>query len=88
MRRCAQTASPCSIPDLVRRAAVPRSHGRDLGARGILVAPLLAGEQVLGMIGLVHSASPGFNEEERQLLATIARHLGMAVQSQRLRQRR
>ncbi len=76
---------PLLIPDLSTDPRVALAM-RGLGARGMLIAPLLAEEQVLGMLGLVHGASPGYNEEERQLLATIARHMGMAVQSQRLRQ--
>ncbi len=76
---------PVLVPDLSTDPRAPAAM-RALGARALLIAPLPAEEQVLGVVGLLRDARQGFNVEEIALLATIADQLSVAVQSQRLRQ--
>ncbi len=76
---------PVLISDLSTDPRVPAAM-RALGARALLIAPLQAGAEVLGLVGLLRDAKQGFMTEEVALLATISDQMGIAVQSHRLRQ--
>jgi PAS domain S-box-containing protein len=55
-------------------------------SRGELAVPILAGERLLGVLG-VHSDRPGaLGDDDRQLLEALANQLAVAIESSRLRQ--
>jgi signal transduction histidine kinase len=83
--RMAAERQPVLVTDLAAGAAVPAAMA-GLDDHTMLIAPLCAGEQVLGVIGLLRGNGQAFREGERALLANIAGQLGSAVESQRLRQ--
>ena len=76
---------PVLIADVSTDPRVPTAMNA-LGARALLLAPLLAEEQIFGVISLMRDAQHGFSIEEITLLATIAGQLSIGVQSQRVRQ--
>jgi signal transduction histidine kinase len=82
--RMAAERQPVLVTDLAADPAVPAAMA-GLAAHAMLIAPLCAGEQVLGAIGLLRGAGQAFRDGERALLANIAGQLGSAVESQRLR---
>jgi len=76
---------PLLIPDVT---ADPRTRGMEPGdPMTLLLAPVLVEGQVLGVLGLVRELGQVYNTEEVALLASIADQVGVAVQSDRLRQR-
>ena len=82
--RMAAERQPVLVTDLAAGAAVSAAMA-GLDDHTMLIAPLCAGEQVLGVIGLLRGNGQAFREGERALLANIASQLGSAVESQRLR---
>ena len=83
--RMAAERQPVLVIDLAADPAVPAAMA-GLDDHTMLIAPLCAGEQVLGVIGLLRGNGQAFREGERALLANIASQLGSAVEGQRLRQ--
>jgi signal transduction histidine kinase len=81
---CAQR-QPMLIADISTAPRAPAAM-RALGARALLLAPLLAEEQAFGIIGLLRDAQQGFSVDEITLLATIAGQLSIGVQGLRVRQ--
>ena len=73
------------INDLTNDPRLPASFQK-YGPGTFLVAPLHSDGQVLGVMGLFRGAEQGFNVEEVALLASIADQIGVAVQSDTLRQ--
>ncbi|MEK7277596.1 MAG: GAF domain-containing protein, partial [Chloroflexota bacterium] len=76
---------PILIPDAAADPRIPDAM-RHAGPRSLLAAPLEADGQVLGVFGLGRPAGLSFDAEEIALLASIADHMGVAVQSHRLRE--
>jgi signal transduction histidine kinase len=76
---------PVLISDVSTDPRVPEAM-HALGARALLLAPLLAEEQVIGVIGLLRDARQGFSIEEITLLSIIAGQLSIGLQGQRVRQ--
>jgi GAF domain-containing protein/CheY-like chemotaxis protein len=58
-------------------------YGTDV-AESWLGVPILAGERVLGIIGVERVPHNGFSESDERLLATIASNLGVALENARL----
>ena len=77
---------PLLIPELDLDLQSPPPL-RALGARTWLSAAMRAGGQTLGLLALIRPSTPSFNAAEVALLASIANHLGGAIQHDRLRQR-
>jgi HAMP domain-containing protein len=76
---------PVLIADVSADPRVPAAM-HALGARALLLAPLLAEEHVFGVIGLLRDAQQGFSVEEITLLSIIAGQLSIGIQGQRVRQ--
>ena len=76
---------PLLIPDLSRETRAPEFM-RTGEALTLLLAPLVAEGQGLGLLGLARPASQGFDLDEVALLVSIASLVGAAVQTDRLRQ--
>ncbi len=81
---CAQR-QPVLISDVSTDLRVPAAM-HALGTHALLLAPLLAEDQVFGLIGLLRDARQGFGIEEVTLLSIIAGQLSIGVTSQRVRQ--
>lgn len=76
---------PVLIADVSTDPRMPREM-RALGSHMLLIAPIQTDEQVWGLIGLLREPEKIFSAEQVTLLAAISRQLGIAVQSQHLRQ--
>jgi signal transduction histidine kinase/HAMP domain-containing protein len=78
---------PLLIPDLSADSRLCRFGVlRQLDPLALLLAPLQAGGQVLGTCVLARRLGKNFSAEEIALLASIADQVGVAVESERLRQ--
>lgn len=80
-----QQQDPLLIPDLSREACAPdfMRAGEPLT---LILAPLAADGQVLGLMGLSRAARQGFNLDEVALLVSIVSQVAIAVHTDRLRQ--
>jgi len=76
---------PVLIPDLSTDPRVPAAM-RALGSFALLIAPVQTEDQVLGLVGLMRGPEQAFSAEQVALLATASGQMGVAIQSQRLRQ--
>ncbi len=77
---------PLLIPELALDLQSPPPL-RALGARTWLSAAMRADGQTLGLLALIRPSTPSFNAAEVALLASIANHLGGAIQNDRWRRR-
>lgn len=77
--------TPLLIPDLQAEARAP-GFMHQVGPLTLLLAPLLAEGQVLGLMGLAREAQRGFDLDEVALLVSIVGQVGAAVYTDRLRQ--
>jgi PAS domain S-box-containing protein len=81
-----QFNQPLVVPDVV--AADPRAL-RETGLEGThayLGVPMRAGGRVVGVVSVRDAADREFNAADVALLSSVADHLGVAVESDRLRQ--
>lgn len=77
---------PLLVPDVSTDPGLPPSMQQS-GNQSILMYPLIAGEQVLGVIGLVRKdGSPAFGNGEVTRLGVIAEELASFIRSDRSRQ--
>jgi signal transduction histidine kinase len=76
---------PLLIPDLNRDERAP-AFMRDAQALTLILAPLSADGQMLGLMGLARESGLGFNLDEVTLLVSIVAQVGVAVHTDRLRQ--
>ncbi len=77
---------PLLIPELGLDSQLPAPL-RALGARALLNTALRADGQTLGILALIRPSTLSFNAAEIALLASIADHLGGAIQRDYLRRR-
>jgi PAS domain S-box-containing protein len=68
------------VPELPRQLMRPR------GLRSLLVLPLVAREQMIGTLAIVHSQPRVWSPHERDLLQTIANHVASALDNAQLYQ--
>lgn len=73
------------LSDLSRDSRFPEV--RRMQENGIILAPIRAEAQVLGIIGLARPRRQVYREEEITLLSSIADQIGVAVRSDHLRER-
>jgi signal transduction histidine kinase len=73
------------IPNLAAEPNMPAAM-RALESRALLVAPLQTGSQLLGVLGILRHATREFSSRDLALIAVIANQLGIAIQSQSLRE--
>ena len=84
-----------TTPVVKGRRAVRLNNREELAAVGAVVygtvageswlgVPILAGDRVLGLIGLDRFSPNGFSEADERLLSTIASSLGVALENARL----
>lgn len=76
---------PLLVPDLSRDARAPEAMRLRI-VRGVVLAPLRAGGQVMGVFCLLRRYNQPFDQEEVALLASIADQVGLAVEGYQLRQ--
>jgi len=80
-------AEPLAVGDLGADQRTPAEHRRLLAGRAYLGAPIRGIGTVLGTISLTGEAGKAFNLEGIALLASIADHVGVAVENAFLRRR-
>lgn len=80
--RVIRQAEPLFIPNV---AVDPSLSQARLDPLSLLIAPLRAGGEVVGLFGLARQLGQAFTLDEVTLLATIAGQVGVAVQSHHLR---
>jgi PAS domain S-box-containing protein len=69
-----------AVPTLARELMHPR------GLRALLVMPMIAHEQMLGTLAVVHSQPRTWSVQEQHLLQTIANHMANALHNAQLYQ--
>lgn len=74
---------PLLIPDMTEDPRVPESMHKGQ-AKSLLIGPLKADGQTLGVIGLTRKAAQSYEAEESALFATMADQIGAAIQSHQL----
>lgn len=64
----------------------PRAYPQDAGAgiRALASIPIIAGERVIGVVNLVSRSAHAFSPDEQEVLASIGREVGSAVELMRL----
>jgi nitrate/nitrite-specific signal transduction histidine kinase len=77
---------PLVIPNLAIAPQLPDAM-RQLGQVSIVLTPMRAEGQVLGILGLTRASASPYRDEEITLLASLADQVGIAVQSDHLRER-
>ena len=84
-REVIERREPLLIPDVTTD---PRAAGiaHPGGSKSLMVAPLQSSGQAIGVFSLIREPGLAFNLEEVALLASIADQVGVAVESDRLRQ--
>lgn len=75
-------AEPLFIPNVATDSRLAQAG---LDPLSLLIAPLRAGGEVVGLFGLVRQLEPAFMLDEVALLVAIAGQVGVAVQSHHLR---
>ena len=81
----ASTGRPLNVPDMLvdpRNAYV--EHDRRESLRALLAAPLLDGEQVLGVIGAFADQPHSFTGGDEQMLSSLADYAATALRNARL----
>ncbi len=81
----ASTGRPLNVPDMLvdpRNAYV--DHDRREGLRALLAAPLLDGDQVLGVIGGFAGEPHSFSGGDEQMLSSLADYAATALRNARL----
>ncbi|MBN2001924.1 MAG: GAF domain-containing protein [Anaerolineae bacterium] len=83
LRWVIEQREPLLIPDMSADARAPEALRR-AGGLTLILLPLQAGGQIMGILGLVRPAGQTFNLEAIALLSSIADQMGQAVESDRL----
>lgn len=83
-RQIVQSREMVLINDLSADTRLPAVM-RNLGPRSLLMAPMRADDQVIGILWLIHKPGGSFNTEDIALLASIADQIAVAVRSDLLR---
>jgi signal transduction histidine kinase len=82
--RVIQTGEPLIVPDVAADTRLTRHAVQEMGFRAAAVVPLAARGRVLGTMFLIPRRERDFSEPEIELLASIGRQVGMAVEQARL----
>jgi len=76
---------PFIVPDIPMDPRLPYSM-RQSGNKSLLMMPLITGEQVLGVIGLVRQSGSSFGRDEMTRLTIVAEELASFIHNDRERQ--
>ena len=76
---------PFIVPDVPMDPRLPHAM-RQSGNKSLLMVPLITGEQVLGVIGLVRQSGLAFGRDEMTRLTIVAEELASFIHSDRERQ--
>jgi PAS domain S-box-containing protein len=76
---------PFLIPDVSIDPALPPSMQQS-GNKSLLMLPLIAGEQILGVIGLIRKSGLPYGKDEITRLSIVAEELASFIRSDRQRQ--
>jgi PAS domain S-box-containing protein len=76
---------PFIVPDIPMDPRLPHAM-RESGNKSLLMVPLITGEQVLGVIGLVRQSGLAFGRDEMTRLTIVAEELASFINSDRERQ--
>ena len=82
--RVIQTGEPLIVPDVGADARLTRLAVREMGFRALAVVPLAARGRVMGTLFLITRREREFSQPETELMASIGRQLGMAIEQARL----
>lgn len=82
----AERREPVLIPDIHQHEQAAFLLAIDNRARCAIAAPILAGDNPLGVLTLIHSEPSAYRPEQLDLLAAIARQVGLALTSARRHQ--
>jgi len=87
--RWAESRDPFAVNDVTQETAVPvrvRAMMESRGMRALLVVPLLARDQVIGTLAVLHTQSRQWTLQEQNLLQTIGHHVANALDKAHLYQ--
>jgi len=82
--RVAQTGEPLLVEDASRDLRLTREAVKQEGIQSALIVPLKAKDKVVGTLSVAMRGSRQFLNEEVELLTTIGRQVGMAIENARL----
>lgn len=74
------------IPDTWEDSRVDRKAADQVGARSLLIVPLVAGEKTIGTITVANRTPGGFTPEDERLLTRLAGNVVISVENARLYQ--
>ncbi|MGD2147942.1 MAG: GAF domain-containing protein, partial [Anaerolineae bacterium] len=79
--RVVQSGEPLVVADVSRDPRLTRMVVQEKGLRSLAVAPLSAKGKVLGTLFVITSGVRTFSDEDVELLTSIGRQIGMAVEN-------
>ena len=85
--RVAQTGEPLLVEDASQDPRLTRDVVKREGLQAELIVPLKAKAKVVGTLTVATRGSRQFKDEEVELLATIGRQIGIAIENARLYQK-
>jgi PAS domain S-box-containing protein len=85
MAKILGSREPLLIPDVSIDPALPPSMQQS-GNKSLLMLPLIAGEQILGVIGLIRKSGLPYGKDEITRLSIVAEELASLIRSDRQRQ--
>jgi diguanylate cyclase (GGDEF)-like protein/PAS domain S-box-containing protein len=86
-RRAAQSGKPLIVDDVGADPRLTRMGALKEGLRSLAVVPILAKDEVVGVIGVASHERKEFADREIQLLGAIASQVGMAIENAQLYER-
>jgi len=85
--RVAQTGEPLLVEDASQDPRLTRKVVKQEKIQAMLIVPLKAKDKVVGTLNVATRGSRQFLDEEVELLTTIGRQIGMAIENARLYQK-
>jgi PAS domain S-box-containing protein len=85
MAQIFESREPFFIPDVSIDSRLPPSMQKS-GNKSMLILPLITGEQVLGVIGLIRKSGSAYGMDEITRLSIVAEELASFIRSDRQRQ--
>ncbi len=75
----ARHRQPANIPDVGKDERWHHVPGLDDGVRSVITAPIKAGEQIFGVLSVLHDEVAAFSMDQLDLLQTICHEVGLVL---------
>lgn len=87
-QECLRTGKPIVVEDVQRDPGPSNPQmGRQLGVRSLLLMPLIASGQIIGILALTDTIPRRYTQAQRQLADLLAAHVAVSIANSRLFER-